>query len=66
MPLVTSEMAITPEFKLCLSNFSSGIEIQKGYKGRNFTLTFTRPIDLFLMPYFDRFSPIFETRLMAK
>ena len=45
-------MAITLELKLCLSNFSRGIERQKGgYKGTNI-LFFTRPVDLFLIPYF--------------
>ena len=28
-------MAITLELKLCLSNFSGGIEKQKGYQGTN-------------------------------
>ena len=34
-PLVRSKMAITVELKLCLSNFSRGIEKQKGYQGKN-------------------------------
>ena len=34
-PLVRSKMAITLELKLCLSNFSRGIEKQKGYQGMN-------------------------------
>ena len=41
------------ELKLCLSNFSRGIERQKeGYQSTNITLIFTRPADLFLIPYF--------------
>ena len=40
-PLVRSEMAITVELKLCLSNLSKGIERQKvGYQGANITLIF--------------------------
>ena len=31
--LVGSKMAITLELKLCLSNFSRGIEKQKGHQG---------------------------------
>ena len=34
-PLVRSEIAITLKLKLCLSNYSSGIEKQKGYQGTN-------------------------------
>ena len=34
-PLVRSKMAINLELKLCLSNFSMGIEKQKGYQGTN-------------------------------
>ena len=34
-PLVRSKMAITLELKPCLSNFSRGIEKQKGYQGTN-------------------------------
>ena len=51
-----SKMAVTLELKLCLSNFSRGIERQKGYQGTNVTLIFTRPVHLFLMAYF---LPIF-------
>ena len=35
--LVRSKMIITLEVKLCLSNFSRGIERQKGYQGTNIT-----------------------------
>ena len=55
--LVGSKMVITLELKLCLSNFSRGIEKQKGHQGTNITLTFTRQFDLFLIPYF---WPIFD------
>ena len=34
-PLVRSEMAITLQLKPCLSNFTRGIEKQKGYQGTN-------------------------------
>ena len=34
-PLVRSKMEITLELKLCLSNFSRGIEKQNSYLGRN-------------------------------
>ena len=34
-PLVRSKMVITYELKLCLSNFSRGIEKQKGLQGTN-------------------------------
>ena len=34
-PFVRSEKAITLELKLCLSNFSRGIEKQNSYLGRN-------------------------------
>ena len=34
-PFVRSKMAITLEVKRCLSNFSRGIEKQKGYQGTN-------------------------------
>ena len=34
-PLVRSNMAVTLELKPCLSNFSRGIEKQKGYQGTN-------------------------------
>ena len=34
-PLVRSKMATTLELKLCVSNFSRGIEKQKGYQGTN-------------------------------
>ena len=34
-PIVWSKMAITLKLKLCLSNFSRGIETQKGYQGTN-------------------------------
>ena len=50
-PLVGSKMINTLEF--CLSKFSNRIERQKeGYQGTNITLIFTRPVDLFLIPYF--------------
>ena len=56
-PLVKFKMAIILELKLCLSNFSMGIEREKeGYQGANITLIFTYPFDLFLIPYF---LPIF-------
>ena len=51
-PFVGSKMATTLELKLCLSNFSRGIERPKGYQGTNITLIFIRPVDLFLIPYF--------------
>ena len=33
--LVRSKMAVILKLKLCLSNFSRGIEKQKGYQGTN-------------------------------
>ena len=51
--LVRSKMIIILELKLCLSNLSSGIERQeKGYRGTSVALILTRPVDLFLLPYF--------------
>ena len=52
-PLVGSKMAITFEFKLCLSNYSRGMERKtEGNQSTNITLIFTSPADLFLIPYF--------------
>ena len=34
-PIIRSKMAIILELKLCLSNFSKGIEKQKRYQGTN-------------------------------
>ena len=49
-PLVGSKMAISLEVKLCLSDFSRGIERQKeGYQETNITLILRRPVDLFLI-----------------
>ena len=43
---VRSKMAITLELKLCLSNFSRGIERQKeGYQRTNITLILMHPVD---------------------
>ena len=51
--LVRSKMAVTLKLKLCLSNFSRGIQRQKqGYQGTNITLIFMHPVDLFLYPIF--------------
>ena len=68
-PIVrTKVMTISLQLKLCLSNFSRGIERQKeGYQDKSIVLTFTRTVDLFLIPYFfKRFSPIFKMRLTVK
>ena len=52
-PLYRYLMTITVEIKVCLSSFSKGIERQKeGHQGTNITLILTRPVDLFLIPYF--------------
>ena len=52
-PFIRSKMAVTLELKLCLSNFSRGLERQKeDYQHTNITLIFMRPYDLFLIPYF--------------
>ena len=46
-PLIGSKMAITLEPKLCLSNFSRGIEKQKeGHQSTSITLIFMRLVDL--------------------
>ena len=44
-------MAITVEIKLCLSNFSRGIENQKGYQGINTELSLVQLI--YFQPYLD-------------
>ena len=49
-PFVRSKIAISLELKLCLSNFSRGIERQnEGYQGASITLSFTRLVDLSLI-----------------
>ena len=46
-------MTISLELKLCLSNFSRGIERQiEGYQGTNIILIFTRPVDILLISNF--------------
>ena len=52
-PFARSKMAVNHELKLCLSNFSRGIEQRKeGCQGTNITLIFKHSVDLFLKPYF--------------
>ena len=54
-------IAITLELKLCLSNFSRGIEKttkKESYKSTSITLIFTRPFDIFLYSIFDRVLPL--------
>ena len=43
-PLVRSKMAVTLELKPCLSNFSRGIEKQKGYQGTNIEFSYIQLI----------------------
>ena len=52
-PLIRSKMAITLELKVCLSNFSKGVERQEaGYQDTGVTFVFTRPVNLSLISYF--------------
>ena len=57
-PLVWSKMAITYELKPCLSNYSTGIEKQKGYQGTNIEFSHIQ-----LIYFSEQFSPIFKRRL---
>ena len=60
-------MAITFELKLCLSNSSRGMERKtEGNQSTNITLIFTSPVDIFLIPIFDQFPPIFKMRLTVR
>ena len=66
-PLVGSKMAITFELKLCLSNSSRGMERKtEGNQSTNITLIFTRPVDLFLIPYFLSISANFQNESDCK
>ena len=53
-------MTITLELKFCQSKCYQGIERQEGHQGTKITSISTRPDDLFLIPYFDRFLPNFQ------
>ena len=67
-PLVGSNMAITFELKLCLSNSSREWKEKQteGNQSTNITLIFMVPVDLFLTPYFRPISANFQNETDCK
>ena len=62
-PLVRFKMAITLELKLCQSNFSreySRKTERRLLRKKYYLKIFTRPVDLFLIPYFGAIFTNFQ------